>query len=92
MPEANDIEFDQVIRSKLESKEPLADRSNHDFGNSIAIGTGSTNWSISGLSEKDNLTLSRGAVVASELRAVLDLNYGQMLRQKAEARAKEEKK
>jgi phosphatidylserine/phosphatidylglycerophosphate/cardiolipin synthase-like enzyme len=37
--------------------------------------TSSTNWSISGESEQDNqLTLSRNAVVAAEMRAVLDLN------------------
>lgn len=49
--------------------------------------TGSTNWSISGESEQDNqLTLSRNAVVASELRAVLDLNHDWMLKQMAEAR------
>ncbi len=54
--------------------------------------TGSTNWSISGESEQDNqLTLSRNAVVASELRAVLDLNHDWMLKQMAEARAKESK-
>jgi phosphatidylserine/phosphatidylglycerophosphate/cardiolipin synthase-like enzyme len=52
--------------------------------------TGSTNWSISGESEQDNqLTLNRNAVVASELRAVLDLNHDWMLKQMAEARAKE---
>jgi phosphatidylserine/phosphatidylglycerophosphate/cardiolipin synthase-like enzyme len=51
--------------------------------------TGSTNWSISGESEQDNqLTLSRNAVVASELRAVLDLNHDWMLKQMAEAREK----
>jgi phosphatidylserine/phosphatidylglycerophosphate/cardiolipin synthase-like enzyme len=51
--------------------------------------TGSTNWSISGESEQDNqLTLSRNAVVASELRAVLDLNHDWMLKQMAEARAR----
>jgi len=51
--------------------------------------TGSTNWSISGESEQDNqLTLSRNAVVASELRAVLDLNHDWMLKQMAEAAAK----
>jgi phosphatidylserine/phosphatidylglycerophosphate/cardiolipin synthase-like enzyme len=51
--------------------------------------TGSTNWSISGESEQDNqLTLNRNAVVASELRAVLDLNHDWMLKQMAEARAK----
>jgi phosphatidylserine/phosphatidylglycerophosphate/cardiolipin synthase-like enzyme len=50
--------------------------------------TGSTNWSISGESEQDNqLTLSRNAVVASELRAVLDLNHDWMLKQMAEAAA-----
>jgi phosphatidylserine/phosphatidylglycerophosphate/cardiolipin synthase-like enzyme len=51
--------------------------------------TGSTNWSISGESEQDNqLTLSRNAVVASELRAILDLNHDWMLKQMAEAAAK----
>lgn len=51
--------------------------------------TGSTNWSISGESEQDNqLTLSRNAVVASELRAVLDLNHDWMLKQMAETAAK----
>lgn len=51
--------------------------------------TGSTNWSISGEAEQDNqLTLSRNAVVASELRAVLDLNHDWMLKQMAEAAAK----
>ncbi len=55
--------------------------------------TGSTNWSISGESEQDNqLTLSRNAVVAAELRAVLDMNHDWMLKQMAEARAKEEAK
>lgn len=52
--------------------------------------TGSTNWSISGESQQDNqLTLSRNAVVAAELRSVLDLNHDWMLKQMAEARAKE---
>jgi phosphatidylserine/phosphatidylglycerophosphate/cardiolipin synthase-like enzyme len=52
--------------------------------------TGSTNWSISGESEQDNqLTLNRNAVVAAELRAVLDLNHDWMLKQMAEARSKE---
>lgn len=52
--------------------------------------TGSTNWSISGESEQDNqLSISRNAVVASELRAVLDLNHDWMLKQMAEVRAKE---
>jgi phosphatidylserine/phosphatidylglycerophosphate/cardiolipin synthase-like enzyme len=51
--------------------------------------TGSTNWSISGESEQDNqLTLNRNAVIASELRAVLDLNHDWMLKQMAEAAAK----
>jgi phosphatidylserine/phosphatidylglycerophosphate/cardiolipin synthase-like enzyme len=55
--------------------------------------TGSTNWSISGESEQDNqLTLGRNAVVASELRAVLDLNHDWMLKQMAEAREKEGQK
>ena len=90
----------------------LANWSNTEFGNSIAIGTssvkhsisrlkvlivdgvytvtGSTNWSISGESEQDNqLTMNRNAVVASELRAVLDLNHDWMLKQMAETRAKE---
>lgn len=50
--------------------------------------TGSTNWSISGESEQDNqLTLSRNAVVAAEMRAVLDLNHDWMLKQMAEARS-----
>jgi phosphatidylserine/phosphatidylglycerophosphate/cardiolipin synthase-like enzyme len=53
---------------------------------------GSTNWSISGESEQDNqLTLSRNAVVAAELRAVLDLNHDWMLKQMAEERTKEKK-
>lgn len=96
-------------------KEILAEWSNTDFGNSIAIGTssvkhsishlkvlivdgvytvtGSTNWSISGESEQDNqLTLNRNAVVAAELRAVLDLNHDWMLKQMAEAREKEASK
>jgi phosphatidylserine/phosphatidylglycerophosphate/cardiolipin synthase-like enzyme len=48
--------------------------------------TGSTNWSISGESEQDNqLTLSRNAVVASELRAILDLNHDWMLKEMAKA-------
>jgi phosphatidylserine/phosphatidylglycerophosphate/cardiolipin synthase-like enzyme len=52
--------------------------------------TGSTNWSISGESEQDNqLTLSRNAVIASELRGVLDLNHDWMLKQMAAERAKE---
>jgi phosphatidylserine/phosphatidylglycerophosphate/cardiolipin synthase-like enzyme len=52
--------------------------------------TGSTNWSISGESEQDNqLTLNRNAVVASEMRAILDLNHDWMLKQMAEAREKE---
>jgi phosphatidylserine/phosphatidylglycerophosphate/cardiolipin synthase-like enzyme len=51
--------------------------------------TGSTNWSISGESQQDNqLTLSRNAVVAAELRSVLDLNHDWMLKQMAEAAAK----
>ena len=55
--------------------------------------TGSTNWSISGESEQDNqLTLNRNAVVAAEMRAVLDLNHDWMLKQMAEARAKAEAK
>ncbi len=51
--------------------------------------TGSTNWSVSGESEQDNqLTLSRNAVVASELRSVLDLNHDWMLKQMAKAQTK----
>lgn len=51
--------------------------------------TGSTNWSISGESEQDNqLTLSRNAVIAAELRSVLDLNHDWMLKQMAAERAK----
>jgi phosphatidylserine/phosphatidylglycerophosphate/cardiolipin synthase-like enzyme len=130
----DDPDFDQLIRSKLESKhvyvqisldksqaggvhekELLKNWSNTAFGNSVAIGTsevhhaishlkvlivdgvytvpGSTNWSVSGESEQDNqLTLSRNAVVAAELRAVLDLNHDWMLKQMAEARAKEDNK
>lgn len=126
----DDLELDELIRGKLDSKHVyvqmsldksqaggvhekvlLAKWSNDAFGNSIAIGTsevhhaishlkvlivdgvytvtGSTNWSISGESEQDNqLTLSRNAVVASELRAVLDLNHDWMLKQMAEAAAK----
>jgi hypothetical protein len=69
----DDPELDELIRGKL----------------GVYTVTGSTNWSISGESEQDNqLTLSRNAVVASELRAVLDLNHDWMLKQMAEARAK----
>jgi phosphatidylserine/phosphatidylglycerophosphate/cardiolipin synthase-like enzyme len=51
--------------------------------------TGSTNWSISGETEQDNqLTLSRNAVVAAEMRGVLDLNHDFMLKQMAAAAAK----
>jgi phosphatidylserine/phosphatidylglycerophosphate/cardiolipin synthase-like enzyme len=51
--------------------------------------TGSTNWSLSGESEQDNqLTIDRNAVVASEMRAELDLNHDWMLKQMAEAREK----
>jgi len=49
--------------------------------------SGSTNWSISGETEQDNqLTLDRSAVIASEMRAVLDLNHDEMLKQMAKAR------
>jgi phosphatidylserine/phosphatidylglycerophosphate/cardiolipin synthase-like enzyme len=55
--------------------------------------SGSTNWSISGESEQDNqLTVNRNAVLASEMRAVLDLNHDWMLKQMAEAREKDSKK
>jgi phosphatidylserine/phosphatidylglycerophosphate/cardiolipin synthase-like enzyme len=54
--------------------------------------TGSTNWSISGESAQDNqLTIDRNAVVASEMRAELDLNHDWMLKQMAEERAKGKK-
>jgi len=60
------------------------------FVDGVYTVTGSTNWSISGESEQDNhLTLNRNAVIASELRAVLDLNHDWMLKQMAESRAKE---
>ncbi len=50
--------------------------------------TGSTNWSISGETEQDNqLTLNRNAVVAAEMRGVLDLNHDWMLKQMAAAAA-----
>jgi phosphatidylserine/phosphatidylglycerophosphate/cardiolipin synthase-like enzyme len=49
---------------------------------------GSTNWSLSGEGEQDNeLTLSRNAVIASETRAILDLNHDWMLKQMAAERA-----
>lgn len=106
------MSLDKSQAAGKHEKEILAEWSNTDFGNSIAIGTssvkhaishlkvlivdgvytvtGSTNWSISGESEQDNqLTLNRNAVVASELRAVLDLNHDWMLKQMAEAREKE---
>ncbi len=52
--------------------------------------SGSTNWSISGETKQDNqLTLDRSAVIASEMRAVLDLNHDEMLKQMAKAREKE---
>ena len=52
--------------------------------------TGSTNWSLSGESEQDNqLTIDRNSVVAAEMRAELDLNHDWMLKQMAEARAKD---
>jgi len=55
--------------------------------------TGSTNWSLSGEGKQDNqLTLSRNAVLAAEARGVLDLNHDWMLKQMAEARAKEKAK
>lgn len=106
------MSLDKSQAAGKHEKAILAQWSNTDFGNSIAIGTsavkhaishlkvlivdgvytvtGSTNWSISGESEQDNqLTLSRNAVVASEMRAVLDLNHDWMLKQMAEAREKE---
>ena len=42
---------------------------------------GSTNWSLSGQQQDNELTLSRSAVVAAETRAVLDLNHDFMLKQ-----------
>jgi len=43
---------------------------------------GSTNWSLSGEQQQDNeLTVSRGAVIAAETRAILDLNHDFMLKQ-----------
>ena len=46
--------------------------------------TGSTNWSISGETEQDNqLSLNRNAVIAAEMRGVLDLNHDWMLKQMA---------
>lgn len=106
------MSLDKSQAAGKHEKAILAEWSNTDFGNSIAIGTssvkhaishlkvliidgvytvtGSTNWSISGESEQDNqLTLNRNAVVASEMRAVLDLNHDWMLKQMAEAREKE---
>lgn len=50
--------------------------------------TGSTNWSLSGESEQDNqLTVNRNAVVAAEMRGVLDLNHDWMLKQMAKEHA-----
>lgn len=43
---------------------------------------GSANWSLPGEQQQDNeLTLSRNAVVAAEIRAILDLNHDFMLKQ-----------
>jgi len=42
---------------------------------------GSTNWSLSGQQQDNELTLSRSAVVAAETRAILDLNHDFMLKQ-----------
>jgi hypothetical protein len=79
--EYDDEELDDLIRGKLDSK--------HLYVQMSLDKSGSTNWSISGESEQDNqVTLSRNAVIASELRAVLDLNHDWMLKQMAEARTK----
>ncbi len=46
--------------------------------------TGSTNWSLSGEEQQDNqLTISRNAAFAAQVRAVLDRNHAFMLAQMA---------
>ena len=42
---------------------------------------GSTNWSLSGEQQDNELSLSRNAVIAAETRAILDLNHDFMLKQ-----------
>ena len=50
----------------------------------LYVVSGSTNWSISGVSLQDNqLTLHHSAIVAAEYRSVLDLNHDAMLKQMA---------
>jgi phosphatidylserine/phosphatidylglycerophosphate/cardiolipin synthase-like enzyme len=52
--------------------------------------SGSTNWSFGGETEQDNqLTLSRDPIACAEARAVIDLDHDVMLKQMAEAAAKE---
>lgn len=47
---------------------------------------GSTNWSLSGEQKQDNeLTLIRHAVVAAEMRGILDVNHTEMLKQMAKS-------
>ena len=51
---------------------------------------GSTNWSLGGEQKQDNeLTVCNSAIVAAEARAVLDRNHDFMLKQMAEAAAKD---
>jgi phosphatidylserine/phosphatidylglycerophosphate/cardiolipin synthase-like enzyme len=53
---------------------------------------GSTNWSLSGEQDQDNeLTVHNNAVIAAETRAALDRNHDVMLKQMAQARAREKK-
>jgi phosphatidylserine/phosphatidylglycerophosphate/cardiolipin synthase-like enzyme len=52
--------------------------------------TGSTNWSFGGEVDQDNqLTLTRDPIACAEARAVIDLDHDVMLKQMAEAAAKE---
>jgi PLD-like domain len=54
--------------------------------------TGSTNWSFGGEAEQDNqLTLTRDPIACAEARAVVDLDHDVMLKQMAEAAAKQAK-
>jgi phosphatidylserine/phosphatidylglycerophosphate/cardiolipin synthase-like enzyme len=54
--------------------------------------TGSTNWSFGGETEQDNqLTLTRDPIACAEARAVIDLDHDVMLKQMAEAAAKQAK-
>jgi phosphatidylserine/phosphatidylglycerophosphate/cardiolipin synthase-like enzyme len=55
--------------------------------------TGSTNWSFGGEVDQDNqLTLTRDPIACAEARAVIDLDHDVMLKQMAEAAAKEAEK